>query len=104
MATKKDEKVYFDLASVEWSVTNVRALEWGTFFTLNIPGLALFDLRVVPGTKKYDAFIGMPEIKGKDGNYYKRYAIYLNKEDTEAVLDAVEEALEEEDPKSKKRK
>lgn len=104
MATKKDDKVYFDLASVEWSVTNARALEWGTFFTLNIPGLALFDLRVVPGTKKYDAFIGMPEIKGKDGNYYKRFALYLTKADTEAVLDAVEEALEEEDPKAKKRK
>lgn len=104
MAKKTEEKVYFDLESVEWSVSNVRALEWGTFFTLNLPGLALFDLRVVPAGKKYNAFIGMPEVKGKDGNYYKRYALYLDKDDTEAVLDAVEEALQDEDPKAKKRK
>ena len=102
MAKKTDEKrAYFDLESFEWSVDNVRELEWGTFFTLKLPGLNLYDLRVVPEGKNYDAFIGMPEIRGKDDAYYKRFALYLNKKDTKAVLDAVEQALED---KPKKRK
>lgn len=87
------EKQFFDLK--EWEVKNVRKLDFGTFFTLQVPGLALYNLRVVPAGKKYDAFIGMPEDKGKDGDYYKRFALYLDEEDTQAVIEAVEDALKE---------
>lgn len=89
---KKKEMEFFDLGK-DWEVTNVRKLKYSTYFTLKIPGLALFNLRVVPAGKKYDAFIGMPEDKGNDGDYYKRFALYLSEEDTKAVLDAVEEEL-----------
>lgn len=92
MAKKNEEKKYFDLGN-EWEVVNARELEFGTFFTLSLPGLSLYNLRVVPAGRKYDAFIGMPEDKGKDGEYYKRFALYLTDEDTKAVLDAVEKAL-----------
>lgn len=88
------EKQFFDLGK-EWEVKNVRKLDFGTFFTLQLPGLALYNLRVVPAGKKYDAFIGMPEDKGKDGDYYKRFALYLDEEDTQAVIEAVEDALKE---------
>ena len=88
------EKQFFDLGK-EWEVKNVRKLDFGTFFTLQVPGLALYNLRVVPAGKKYDAFIGMPEDKGKDGDYYKRFALYLDEEDTQAVIEAVEDALKE---------
>lgn len=96
MAKKKaeKEKQFFDLGK-EWEVKNVRKLDFGTFFTLQVPGLALYNLRVVPAGKKYDAFIGMPEDKGKDGDYYKRFALYLDEEDTQAVIEAVEDALKE---------
>lgn len=93
MASKKDEKVYFTLPE-DWEVTNARQLEFGTYFTLQLPGLALYNLRIVPAGKKYEAFIAMPDDKGKDGNYYKRFALYLSEEDTEAIIDAVEELLE----------
>lgn len=88
------EKQFFDLGK-EWEVKNVRKLDFGTFFTLQVPGLALYNLRVVPAGKKYDAFIVMPEDKGKDGDYYKRFALYLDEEDTQAVIEAVEDALKE---------
>ena len=95
MAKKdKEEKKYFELPE-GWAVANVRELDWATLFTLKMPGLSLYDLRVVPEGKKYDAFIGMPEDRGKDGEWHKRYALYLSKEDTKAVLKAVDEALDE---------
>lgn len=92
--TSKKEKEYLDLGE-NWEVTNVRKLDFGTFFTLKLPGLALYNLRVVPAGKKYKAFIAMPEDKGKDGEYYKRFALYLSEEDTEEVLQAVDDLLEE---------
>lgn len=90
--TNKFDGAFFALGD-EWEVSNVRELEYSTMFTLKLPGLALYNLRVVPEGKKYDAFIGMPEDKGKDGDYYKRFALYLSDEDTKAVLKAVEKAL-----------
>ena len=62
---KKEERAAFTLGK-EWEVKNVRALEFGTFFTLELPGLALYNLRVVPAGKNYDSFIGMPEDLGKE--------------------------------------
>ena len=96
MAKKSENKfdgVMFDLGD-DWEVTNVRELEYSTFFTLKMPGLSLYNLRVVPAGKKYDAFIGMPEDKGKDGDYYKRFALYLSEDDIKAVLKAVDKALD----------
>lgn len=89
MARKKEERVYFNLGD-DWKVTNVRDLEFGTFFTLQIPGLSFYNLRVVPAGKKYDAFIAVPEEKGKDGNWYKVYNLFLDPEDTADILAEVE--------------
>lgn len=99
---KKEEKQFFAIGD-EWEVRNVRALEFGTFFTLQLPGLVLYNLRVVPAGKNYDTFIAMPEDKGKDGNYYKRFALYLVEDDITAVIEAVEDSLAEQ-MKGKKRK
>lgn len=89
MANKQAEKSYFDLGK-NWEVDNVRVLDFGTFFTLKVEGLALYNLRLVPAGKKYDAFIACPDEKGKDGKYYKLFAIYLTEEDTAAVIGEVE--------------
>lgn len=85
---EKEEKKYFQLG--EWEVKNVRDLEFGTFFTLETEGLKLYNLRVVPAGKNFDAFIGMPEQKGKDGSYYKLFSIYLDPMDIAEILDEVE--------------
>lgn len=90
----------------DWKVSNVRKLEWGTFFTLVLPGLQLFNLRVVPEGKGYDAFISVPEDKGNDGKWYKRYLLYLSEDDEAAVIAAVDDILDEqfEEEKAKGRK
>ena len=98
----KKEVVFFDLGD-SWEVSACRRLDFGTFFTLRVDGLVLPNLRIVLAGRSYDAFIGMPEDKGKDGNYYKRFMLYLSKEDTEAIIDAVEEELEKAEKKSRKK-
>lgn len=90
MARKKEEKTYFNIGD-DWKVTNVRDLDFGTFFTLQLPGLSLFNLRVVPAGKKYDAFIAVPEEKGKDGNWYKIYNLFLDPDDTADIIEEVEQ-------------
>ncbi len=90
MARKKEnERSYFNLGD-DWKVTNVRDLEFGLFFTLQLPGLSLYNLKVVPGTKKYDSFIGIPETKGSDGNWYKVYNLFLTDTDTKNIIAEVE--------------
>lgn len=84
---------YFNIEG--WEIDNVRKLDFGTFFTLKMPGLALYNMRVVPAGKDYDAFITVPEQKGKDGNYYKLFGLYLSKEDETAIIEAVDEILDE---------
>ena len=91
---------YFNLDGFE--VKNVRKLGFGTFFTLQVPGLSLYNLRVVPEGKSYDAFIAMPQIKGSDGNYYDEYKVYLSDEDTAAILAEVDKILDEEFEEQKK--
>lgn len=88
MARKNNEKTYFKLGD-DWKVTNVRDLEFGCFFTLQLPGLSLYNLRVVPAGKKYDAFIAVPEEKGKDGNWHKIYNLFLDPDDVKDILDEV---------------
>lgn len=93
MANKETEnRKYFELNTHDWSVENVRKFDFGVYFTLKLDGLALYNLRVVPEGKKYDAFIAMPEELGRDKKYYKQYSIYLSKKDTKKVIEAVERA------------
>lgn len=98
---KKEEKKFFALGE-DWEVRHARKTDYGIFFTLAVPGLQLYNLKVVPASKKYDAFISMPEDKGSNNTYYKRFSLWLDKDDTEEVLNAVDEALEEEKSKKKK--
>lgn len=85
-----------------FEVKNVRKLEFGTFFTLQMPGLSLYNLRVVPEGKTYPAFVAVPQIKGADGNYYDEYKIYLSDEDNEAIIAEVDKILDEQFEEEKK--
>ena len=85
-----------------FEVTNVRKLEFGTFFTLKMPGLSLYNLRVVPEGKTYPAFVAMPQVKGSDGNYYDEYKIYLSDEDNEAIIAEVDKILDDQFEEEKK--
>ena len=98
MARKKEERSYFNLGD-DWKVANVRDLEFGLYFTLQLPGLSLYNLKVVPGTKKYDTFIGIPEVKGNDGNWHKVYNLFLSDDDVADIIAEVEKAASKKDIK-----
>lgn len=58
-------------------------------FTLNVPGATFPNLKVVNG--KNGEFIAMPQSKGRDGQYYDQYRVYLSEKDTQLVIAAVAE-------------
>ena len=90
MAKRTNKNNFFNLADQKWSVSNVRVFDFGTYFTLNLEGLALYNLRIVPAGKKYPAFVAMPEELGRDNKYYKQYFIYLSEDDAAEIIEAVE--------------
>lgn len=57
-------------------------------FTLNVPGASFLNLKAVAG--KNGEFIAMPSSKGRDGQYYDLYRVYLSEKDAQRVLSAVE--------------
>lgn len=96
-AQNNEEKksVYFDMAENVAMVTNVRMIsETCVGFTLKCKGFSLYGLRAVEKKDGSSWFISVPATKGKDGNYYNNYALYLRDEDQEAILDTVFKILE----------
>lgn len=56
-------------------------------FTLNVPGATFINLKVVDG--KNGEFIAMPQRRGRDGQYYDLYHVYLSEGDEQRVISAV---------------
>lgn len=85
-----------NLAAVHATVTNARAISDDVaVFTLKCAGFSFYNLRLVPKKDKpNDYFIGIPSTKGKDGNYYKQYALYLSDEAAQSIIADVLTALE----------
>nr|DAP21993.1 MAG TPA: hypothetical protein [Caudoviricetes sp.] len=92
---KKDntDRVNFNLKDSAWSITNVRVVtEHMVSFTLNMHGLALYNMKVIESTKGDNVgrmFLSNGQSKGSDGKYYNNYALYLSDEDSEAIIEAV---------------
>ena len=57
-------------------------------FTLNVPGATFLGLKVVDGEN--GKFIAMPQSKGRDGQYYDLYRVYLSEKDAQRIISAVE--------------
>ena len=57
-------------------------------FTLNVPGATFLNLKVVDG--KNGEFIAMPQSKGRNGEYYDLYRVYLSEKDAQRVISVVE--------------
>ena len=91
-AQNNEEKnpVYFDMAENVAMVTNVRKINDACIcFTLKCKGFSLYGLRAVEKKDGSSWFISIPATKGKDGNYYNNYGLYLRDEDQDAILDTV---------------
>mgnify|MGYP003295607250 CR=1 FL=1 len=85
------EKTYFNIDGM--TVTNCRVLSDNVLaFTLTGKGIGLYNLRVVDS--KNGKFVGAPQSKGKDGNWYNQYALYLTDEDQKKIIEEVEKQLE----------
>ena len=96
-AQNNEEKkpVYFDMAENVAMVTNVRKINDKCIgFTLRCKGFSLYNLRAVQHNRGEGWFISVPATRGKDGNYYNNYGLYLRDEDQEAILDTVFKILE----------
>ena len=92
--SEKKKLVYFDMAENVAMVTNVRKINDKCIgFTLKCKGFSLYNLRAVQN-KDEGWFISVPATKGKGGNYYNNYGLYLRDEDQEAILDTVFKILE----------
>ena len=89
-------------APINWSVTNAR--QWkdgGITFALNIEAaegreLTIYGCRIAAG-KKGDNFISFPSRKGTDGKYYSHAYLRLTQDEQDEIIDAVMDALDEED-------
>lgn len=91
-------KVYFDMKTNGAQVDNVRAIsETTAVFTLKCTGFSFYNLKVIAKKDNpHDYFIGIPATKGKDGNYYNNYGLYLTDEDRDCIITQVLEKLDAE--------
>lgn len=88
-------KVYAKVFSTE--VSKVRTLKSGdTFFDLKINGVMIYGCKAVE-SKQYPTFIGWPQRKGTDGNYYNVCSVFISPEDTKTIIDKVQAVLDKED-------
>ena len=89
------EKVYAKVFTSE--VSKVRTLKSGdTFFDLKINGVMIYGCKAVE-SKQYPTFIGWPQRKGTDGNYYNVCSVFISPEDTKKIIAQVQAILDKED-------
>ena len=96
-AKPETAKVYAKVFSTE--VSKVRTLKSGdTFFDLKINGVMIYGCKAVE-SDKYPTFIGWPQRKGTDGNYYNVCSVFISPEDTEKIIAQVQAIIDKEDEK-----
>lgn len=94
-AKPETAKVYAKVFSTE--VSHVRTLKSGdTFFDLKINGVMIYGCKAVE-SDKYPTFVGWPQRKGTDGNYYNVCSVFISPEDTEKIIAQVQAILDKED-------
>lgn len=62
------------------------------FFSLNLNGVWINNCKVATG--KNGDFIGWPQYKGSDGNYYNYVYASISDEDNKKIMDAIQEAID----------
>lgn len=82
------------LRNMKAVVRNVRQVADNCLtFTLRFAGVDLYGMRLVDGQK--GRFITASSTKGKNGNYYENYRVYLDDSGRNAVETAVLKAYDE---------
>ena len=92
--TNKPRVTGESLRSMNAVVRNVRQVADNCLtFTLRFAGIDLYGMRLVDGQK--GRFITASSTKGKNGNYYENYRVYLDVSGRNAVEAAVLKAYDE---------
>lgn len=92
--TNKPRVTCESLRSMNAVVRNVRQVADNCLtFTLRLAGIDLYGMRLVDGQK--GRFITASSTKGKNGNYYENYRVYLDDSGRNAVEAAVLKAYDE---------
>ena len=89
--TTNAPREFFDLSGMK--IANVRKIPGTEVVTFSLlgKGLGLYNLRIVKGAR--GEFIAEPSVKGKDGAFYKQYALYLSDDAAERVIGVVRDKL-----------
>lgn len=91
------EPIKVDMKNTE--VTSVRVVETKkgdlVFFTLKINGVYINNCKVATG--KDGDFIGWPQYQGSNDKWYNVCYVPLSDEDTEIILQAVQDKLDEDE-------
>lgn len=101
MAFKKSNKKateskreYLDLS--QFTVTNVRVVtDTLVTFTMKGTGISLYGMRLIDG--KNGMFVAPPQQKGKDGNYYNLYAVYISEDDLDGLFNSIMKQIDGDD-------
>lgn len=92
---EQQEKTFCEVRTKE--VKNVRVVDGKNgdlvFFTLVINGVIIYNCRVATG--KNGDFISFPQYKGNNGEYYNNVYVSLSDEDSKAILEDVQNAINE---------
>ena len=82
----KEDLPKFDISGME--IKNVRKIAKNVItFSLSGNGLGLYGLKIVKGEK--GNFVAPPSQKGKDGNYYPIFNVYLSEKDEKQLMKEV---------------
>ena len=90
---EQQERTFCEVRTKE--VKNVRVVDGKNgdlvFFTLVINGVTIYNCRVATG--KNGDFISFPQYKGNNGEYYNNVYVSLSDEDSKAILEDVQNAI-----------
>ena len=74
-----------------FEVSNVRELDWGIVFDLELNEVKIYSCRLVDGEN--GEFIGFPSYKGKNGKYYTHCYFAFDEDDAKKVIKEVKKQL-----------
>lgn len=91
-ATANEERTYTKVES--FSVKNSH--EWdngGVTTTLTLNGVTIYNVRIMQTHDNNHEFLSFPRRKGNDGKYYPYVYVSLSDEDTEKIIEAIDNDL-----------
>lgn len=87
-----NEKEYMKVDAFEVANARMAGQKNTVYFTLTLNGVRIYNCRVVEYDKG-DDFIGFPQQKGSNGEYYPVVTAYVSPDDTKKILEEVEKQL-----------